>query len=271
LSGIHRLEQVHRLPLGIVLILIDFFKHPQLRNSTTCLLTLRMHGRDVDHMLMIGNRHLVPSSTYSHQDIILLTVNKHQLLCTKGTWNGVSTKGNDSVFIQKQSWAKQPPIFWNYGGQHTLTECTRDRNFARIEGKSPFTMASKRERKKSLTRIGDHDNGNYGVVDWKTQHPKNDKLKTKERDGKHWFYQPRDNKWVLDRDHYSSGTTSPPVPSATPAIEPAPLTDTPAANSADGTILPEQMTNASLGSLFRERELSIATQDAMANLLAAFE
>jgi hypothetical protein len=107
------------------------------------------------------------------------------------------------------------------------------------------------------------------------------------RDGQHCFFQPLGRKWVLDKNH-TTATVSPALtsatPSATPAIlppepsapmSPAPANTIPAINIVTGTILPVQMTRASLESLFRECELSIAkaqqTQEAMENLLATFE
>jgi hypothetical protein len=115
------------------------------------------NGRDIDQ------------TTFSYREIIFLVVNKHQLLCTKGTWNGISIKGHDSVFIQKQSWAKLPPVFWNSGGQHTMSECSRDRKYARIkEGKHHF-MASRRElENKSSNDEGGFHNGNEEGPRYKT-------------------------------------------------------------------------------------------------------
>jgi hypothetical protein len=131
LSGIHFLEQVNRLPSDIVLVLIKVFQTSSVDQFNNMFAHLE-NGRDIDQMLMRGNRHLIPSRTYSYSDIILLVVNKHQLLCTKFTWNGVSTTGTDSRFMQDQSWTRTTPVCWNCGGQHTMAGCGRERNSARI-------------------------------------------------------------------------------------------------------------------------------------------
>jgi hypothetical protein len=103
---------------------------------------------------------------------MLLAVNNHQLLCTKGTWNGVSTTGTDYVFVQNQSWSRVPPICWNCGGEQTLADCGRNRNSARIEeGKRRFMAA----REENQARNGNNEGGpaanNGGGGDWKTQPP----------------------------------------------------------------------------------------------------
>jgi hypothetical protein len=145
LSGIHCLEQVNRLPSDIVLVLIKVFQTSSVDEFNNMLDHLE-NGHDIDQMLMQGNRHLVPSSTYSYHDIILLAVKKHQLLCTKVTWNGVSTTGTDSAFVQNQTWARSTRVFWTCGGSHTLADCNKERNSARIqEGKQRF-VAAREER-----------------------------------------------------------------------------------------------------------------------------
>jgi hypothetical protein len=142
LSGIHRLERVNRLPSDIFLILIIVFQTPSVDEFNNMFAHLE-NGRDIDQMIMQGNRHLVPSSTYSYQDIIILAVNKHQLLCTQGTWNGVATTGTGSAFVQNQTWARSTPVCWNCGGSHTMADCNKERNSARIEEVKQRFMAAR--------------------------------------------------------------------------------------------------------------------------------
>jgi hypothetical protein len=131
-SGIHRLEKVNRLPLCIVLVLIKVFQTSSVNKFNNMFAHLE-NVRDIDQILIRGNQHLVPSSTYSYHDIILLYFNKHQLICTKDTWNGVSTTGTDSAFVQNQSWTRTTPVCWNCGGQHTLADCGKEINSVKIE------------------------------------------------------------------------------------------------------------------------------------------
>jgi hypothetical protein len=171
LSGIHFLEQVSRLPSDIVLILIKVFQTSSVDEFNNMFAHLE-NGCDIDQMLMQGNRHLVPSSTYSYRDIILLAVNKHQLLCTKGTWNGVLMTGTDSAFVQNQSWTRTTPVCWTCGGQHTLVECGKERNSARIEEGKQLLMAAREERRvRSAENEGGPAENNGGGEDWKTQPP----------------------------------------------------------------------------------------------------
>jgi hypothetical protein len=188
LSEIHCLEQVNRLPSDIVLILIKVFQTSSVDEFNNMFAHLE-NGLHIDQMFMRGNRHLVPSSTYSYPDIILLAINKHQLLCTKGTWNGVATTGTGSAFFQNQTWARSTPVCWNCGGSNTLAGCNKERNSTIIEeGKQRFMAAREERRVRSAENEGRPVENNGGGVDWKLQPPLPGASKKMVRDGQHWFF-----------------------------------------------------------------------------------
>jgi hypothetical protein len=166
-------EQVNRLPSDIFLNLIKVFQKSSADEFSNMFAYLEI-GRDIDQMLIRGNRHLVPSRTYSYCDIILLVVNKRQLICTNGTWNGVATTGTDSALVQNQTWARSTPVCWNCGGSHKLADYNKERNSARIEeGKQHFIAAREEHRARSAENEG-------GPVE-------NNASKKMVRDGQHCF------------------------------------------------------------------------------------
>jgi hypothetical protein len=126
-------------------------------------------------------------------------------------------------------------------------------------------VAREERRAKSADNEGGPVENNGGGGDWKTQPTLPGASKRMVRDGQPWFFHPPRRKWVLDTNRISA-TVSPAALSATPAIvppetiapmSPAPAENIPAINTVTGTLLPGQMTRASIESLFRERELSI--------------
>jgi hypothetical protein len=82
LSGIHHLEQVNRLPTDIVLVLIRVFQTSSVEELNNMFAHLE-NGRDMEQILFKGGSNYVLPQ-YHYRDIILLTVNKHQIICTKG-------------------------------------------------------------------------------------------------------------------------------------------------------------------------------------------
>jgi hypothetical protein len=160
LSGIHRLEQMHRLPTDIVLVLIKVFQTSSVDEFNNMFTHLE-NGRDIEQMLFKGGSNYI-SPQYHYRDIILLAVKKHQILCTKGVWTGTSATGTDSSFVARQDWSRRPPVCWNCGGPHTLYDCRKERDPNRIaEGKKKFN--EQRELRERST--GAADQTNVGVAD----------------------------------------------------------------------------------------------------------
>jgi hypothetical protein len=130
LSGIHCLEQVNCLPTDIFLVLIKVFKTSSVEEFNKMFAHLE-NGRDIEQLLFKGGIKYI-SPQYHYRYIILLAVNKRQILCTKGVWTGINTAGTDSSFVARQACNQSPPVCWNCGGPHAIYYCRKERDPSRI-------------------------------------------------------------------------------------------------------------------------------------------
>jgi hypothetical protein len=259
--------------MDIVLVLIKVFQTSPVDEFNNMFAHLE-NGRVIEQMLFKGGSKYI-SPQYHYWDIILIAVNTHQILCTKGVWTGTSTTGTDSSFVARQAWNRRPPVCWNCGGPHTLYNRRKERDPSRItEVKQKFNEQRElRERSTGAayqTNVGVADRESGG--DWRLIPPAQGEPRKQESDGKHHFFMPRARKWTQDSDLHPRQPSSPSTPaSAVPEPGPPPSpTSAPAASATAPT-----MTRESLETIPTNRTLSSAksqqAHEAISNLLMTLE
>ncbi len=156
-------------------------------------------------------------------DIFTLAQSEYRDMLNDNTWNGVHTKGTESIF--QTGGTNGPPRIgafepdcWNCAGKHRVDECTKPKDQSRIEA----------NRKIFLDRKKNGKNRRKFVPNPKWKRPEEGEANTRTIDGNPMFYNWDAKRWFPEGD--SSGSQGPP-PTGPPSVVGG-------ANMAGGTIAP---------------------------------
>jgi hypothetical protein len=127
------------------------------------------------------------------EDIISYAESRYRSIKSKEEWSGVGAKSQGSIFVAQSS----GPTCFNCGGPHTLKDCPKPHDDARIKANKTAFWDKKGEKKKTAAKSSGNRNGKGPRMD-EFAPPTAEEKKNKSRriiKGKLMFYHYKKKKW----------------------------------------------------------------------------
>jgi hypothetical protein len=252
-GAINRLTQIKKLPEDLTRKLLMIFQ-------TTSVEEFNAHFKVLEQTRTREGIMSGQASQYAHDKLCELAAQLYRQMLETGDWNGTTTKGKASTFVQVDG--KSVQTCWNCGTQgHSLNECKKAKNPTQIE-KNKLAFRANKKKNRTQTTSADNHNSSNPAKTGKWAPPKRGESPKKVIDGKSMYYLYRAKKWIPDKEHSTSANVAAlPAPAAAAAI---PATTTSSTGQAPAATVADISGDAS-----RNQALDVAVANATRSMQSA--
>jgi hypothetical protein len=203
-GAVKRLQHINKMPVDIVRTLLTVMQTSSVDAFNAQFNNIQKQRKQNAVLKKTGGH-----EEWNVDDIFTLAQSEYRDMLNDNTWNGIHTKGTDSIF---QAGGGPPkggfePECWNCTGKHRVDECTQPKDQKRIEA----------NRKKFLEKKKNNKTIKKFVPNPKWKRPEKGEENTRTIDGKLMFFDWDAKRWFPEGDQTAKQGPTPP-PTGPPSV-----------------------------------------------------